>query len=115
MRGPPSNQLSQPRIPCYKLGVRLQDPAFPRRFAAAERPGTYLRILREGWVSAGDAISVVYRPAYELTPALVSRAYHADRRLLPTLLEVPELAPAWRDWAQRLLSSGQPSQVPDRG
>lgn len=108
-------EVSQPRIPCYKLGVRMQDPAFPRRFAAAERPGTYLRILREGWVSAGDAISVVYRPAYELTPALVSRAYHADRRLLPTLLEVPELAPAWRDWAQRLLSSGQPSQVPDRG
>jgi MOSC domain-containing protein YiiM len=98
-------EVSQPRIPCYKLGVRMQDPGFPRRFAAAERPGAYLRIVREGLVAAGDAVSVVYRPEHELTPALVARAYHADRGLLPRLLGAPELAASWRDWAERLVTS----------
>jgi hypothetical protein len=39
-------EVSQPRVPCYKLGIRMADPHFPRRFAAAERPGAYLRIDR---------------------------------------------------------------------
>ncbi|MBV9601481.1 MAG: MOSC domain-containing protein [Chloroflexi bacterium] len=46
-------EVSQPRIPCYKLGMRLGDQMFPRRFAAAGRPGAYLRIVREGLVAAG--------------------------------------------------------------
>ncbi len=96
-------EVSQPRVPCYKLGIRLQDPFFPRRFAAAGRPGAYLRILQEGLVAVGDAVSVVYRPEHALTAALVARAYHSDRTLLPLLLEVPELAPVWRSWADRLL------------
>jgi MOSC domain-containing protein YiiM len=95
-------EVSQPRIPCYKLGMRLGDKAFPRRFAAAERPGAYLRIIREGIISAGDRVQVVHRPLHDLTPALVSRAYHSDRRLLPRLIEVPELALGWREWAQKL-------------
>jgi MOSC domain-containing protein YiiM len=107
-------EVSQPRIPCYKLGVRMQDPAFPRRFAAAGRPGAYLRILREGLVAAGDAVTVVYRPEHELTAALVARAYHTDRSLLPKLLEVPELAAGWRDWAERLITrrAPQPFRAP---
>ena len=52
-------EVSQPRIPCYKLGIRLGDPAFPRRFAAAERPGAYLRIVTEGVIAPGDAVSIV--------------------------------------------------------
>jgi MOSC domain-containing protein YiiM len=95
-------EVSQPRIPCYKLGMRVGDPAFPRRFAAAERPGAYLRIVREGFVTAGDEVAVVYRPAHEVTPRFVSRAYHADRTLLPRLLEIPELSASWRDWAARM-------------
>ena len=50
-------EVSQPRIPCYKLGIRLGDPAFPRRFAAAERPGAYLRIITEGVIAPGDKAS----------------------------------------------------------
>jgi MOSC domain-containing protein YiiM len=93
----------QPRVPCYKLGVRLEDPTFPRRFAAAERPGAYLRIVREGTVGAGDDLSVIYRPQHGLTAALVARAYHADRTLVPRLLEVPELSSSWHDWAHKIL------------
>jgi MOSC domain-containing protein YiiM len=96
-------EISQPRVPCYKLGIRMDDSRFPRRFAAAERPGAYLRIVREGSVGAGDGVSVIYRPQHGLTAALVSRAYHADRSLVPRLLDVPELSASWRDWAQKIL------------
>ncbi len=96
-------EVSQPRVPCYKLGIRMEDPTFPRRFAAAERPGAYLRIVREGTVGASDDVSVIYRPRHGLTAALVARAYHADRTLVPRLLEVPELSSSWHDWAHRIL------------
>src|ERR671919_3044126 len=43
-------QVTSPRVPCWKLGVRMGDPGFPRRFAAAGRPGAYLAILEEGAV-----------------------------------------------------------------
>ncbi|HLO35258.1 MAG TPA: MOSC domain-containing protein, partial [Candidatus Deferrimicrobium sp.] len=54
-------EVSQPRIPCYKLGIRMGDPMFPRQFAAAGRPGAYLRIVSEGDIGAGDAIRVLSR------------------------------------------------------
>jgi MOSC domain-containing protein YiiM len=99
-------EVSQPRIPCYKLGIRLADPDFPRRFAAAGRPGAYLRIVREGRVAAGDQVSVIHRPQHAVTAAFVAHAYHHDHGLLPRLLEVPELAPSWRDWAEHMLAAG---------
>jgi MOSC domain-containing protein YiiM len=100
-------EVSQPRVPCYKLGIRMQDPEFPRRFAAAERPGAYLRIIKEGAVTAGEAVSVAYRPEHDLTVALVSRAYHVDRTLLPRLLEVHELSPSWHNWAERMSKAAE--------
>jgi MOSC domain-containing protein YiiM len=99
-------EVSQPRVPCYKLGLRFDDPAFPKRFAAAERPGAYLRIVREGSLEAGDRVTVTYRPEHMLTVALVSRAYFSDRGLLPRLLEVPQLSSSWRDWAAKMLAAG---------
>ena len=47
-------QVTSPRVPCWKLGVRMGDPRFPARFAAAGRPGAYLAILEEGEIGAGD-------------------------------------------------------------
>jgi MOSC domain-containing protein YiiM len=96
-------EVSQPRVPCYKLGVRMEDPTFPRRFAAAERPGAYLRIARDGTVGVGDDVSVIYRPQHGLTAALVARAYHTDRELVSRLLEVPELSSSWHAWAHKVL------------
>lgn len=98
-------EVSQPRIPCYKLGMRLQDTQFPRRFAAAERPGAYLRILGEGTLESGNSVRVVHRPDHEVDVAFVARAYHTDRSLLPRLLEIAELSQSWRDWAERMLSA----------
>jgi len=92
-------QATAPRVPCFKLGIRMDDEAFPPRFAAALRPGTYLAIVQEGEVAAGDPVEVVHRPDHQVDVRTVARAYHADRSLVPRLLEVPELPPSWREWA----------------
>lgn len=91
-------QVAQPRLPCFKLGVRMGDPRFLKRFAAAGRPGAYLRILEEGDIGAGDAITVLNRPAHGVTSALVARALLGERRLLPVALEAPELPDELLDW-----------------
>lgn len=51
-------EVAQPRQPCYKLGLRMDDDGFPGVFAAARRPGAYLRIITAGVVQAGDTIEV---------------------------------------------------------
>ena len=56
-------QVTQPRTPCFKLGIRMGDDQFPARFAAANRTGFYLRVLEEGRVTAGDAIERIERAA----------------------------------------------------
>jgi MOSC domain-containing protein YiiM len=99
-------EVSQPRIPCFKLGIRMGSQRFPRRFAAAGRPGAYLRILAEGEVAAGDPVEVVHRPGHGLTVAEVSRIYHDDHAGAARLLQVPELAGTWRRWAERFATDG---------
>jgi MOSC domain-containing protein YiiM len=47
-------EVSEPRIPCWRLGVRMNDKLFPRQFTVALRPGAYLRLIAEGRVGAGD-------------------------------------------------------------
>lgn len=95
-------EVSQPRRPCGKLGLRMGDPRFPRRFARAGRPGAYLRIVaepagREASVGAGD--EVVHRPDHGLTVAAVARAGEGDLTLVADLLAAPELPVHWVDWA----------------
>ena len=60
-------EVSEPRVPCWRLGVRMDDPLFARRFTEALRPGTYLRIIVEGDVGAGDEIRVTHKPPHDLT------------------------------------------------
>ena len=94
-------EVAQPRIPCFKLGARLGDPGFPPRFAAADRPGAYLRIVEAGEVGAGDAVRLVHRPAHGLTVGEVAHIYHHDRRRAADLLAAPELAFVLRGWAEK--------------
>ena len=106
-------EVSQPRIPCYKLGIRIGDPLFPRWFAEAGRPGAYLRVIREGDVAAGDPIAVVSRPSHGVTIGNMERAYRGDRAMLARLTDLPELPDAWRDWTVRMLlpNTGPPESV----
>jgi MOSC domain-containing protein YiiM len=91
-------EVSQPRLPCFKLGLRFGDPKMLKRFAAAERPGAYLRIRREGALGAGDAIELAERPGHGVTVAVVARAVMIEPALLGRAAAAPELPPALAAW-----------------
>lgn len=93
-------EVVQPRIPCFKLGMRAGDRSMPRRFVKAERPGVYLRVLRTGALSAGDTITVVDRPDHGLGVAEVFAIYHHDRARAARLLDAPGLPSWYHDWAR---------------
>lgn len=54
-------EITEPRLPCFKLGVKMGDNRFLKRFTAAGRPGKYLRIVEEGELRAGDAVEIAPR------------------------------------------------------
>lgn len=97
-------EVSEPRMPCWKLGVRMSDAAFPRQFTKAGLPGTYLRIVTEGEVGEGDEIRVISRPSHGLTVGDIFRIYTSDRHEANRLLQVPEVPDSWRVWAERRLA-----------
>lgn len=78
-------EVAQPRLPCAKLGIRMHDAGFPRRFQAAGRPGAYLRIVVEGDIAASDHVQVVHRPSHGVTLRSMLEAL-ADRRRAAALL-----------------------------
>jgi len=97
-------EVSEPRVPCWRLGVRMNDPGFIRRFTEAMRPGTYLRIVSGGDIGAGDEIKVVSKPDHTLSVRDVFRIYTRDRGEVSRLLEAPQMSEAWRRWAKDTLA-----------
>lgn len=95
-------EVCGPRVPCFKLGIRMGDGGFPRRFAGAGRPGAYLRIRCNGSVAAGDEVVVEHRPTHGVTVGAVAHAFHHDRSEAGELLAASELAQDWRDWAEKV-------------
>ena len=105
-------EVSEPRIPCWRLGVRMNDDRFLRRFTEEMRPGAYLRIVSEGDLAAGDQIRVVERPATDLTVRDVFRIYTRDRQEAGRLIANPGMSEAWKRWAADFLrkaEGGEPS------
>lgn len=98
-------EVVQPRIPCFKLGIRVGDRHFPRRFGPAARPGAYLRVVAEGQLAAGDRVEVVHRPTHGVSVGLVAHAYFNDRSLAERVLSAPELAPSARASWERIAAS----------
>ncbi len=97
-------EVSGPRIPCAKLGRAFEDGRMVKRFAQALRPGAYLRIIDEGELGAGDAITVVWRPDHDVTIALVAEALLHDAALAPRLLAAPQLHTRVLAWAREQAS-----------
>jgi len=91
-------QVTQPRTPCFKLGIRMNDKNFPLRFVAANRTGFYLRVLEQGMVKAGDAIDRVERAAGSMNVRDVFRLRHAGgtREEFERATRLPGLASSWR-------------------
>ncbi len=94
-------EVSQPRLPCFKLGLRMGDAGFVDRFAAAERFGAYLRIVHEGDVGAGDEITIEPRADGITVHALAVSLHGADASLLRRIEHDPSVPESWRAWARR--------------
>lgn len=84
----------------------MGDPSFLRRFALASRPGAYLKIIEEGELGAGDAVVVDTDalPDHGVTVRLISDAILVDDRLIPQVLEAPQLIPSLRESMTRGLA-----------
>jgi MOSC domain-containing protein YiiM len=95
-------EVSEPRVPCWRLGVRMNDKSFIRRFTEAMRPGSYLRIITEGELGAGDEIQLLERPDGDLTIRDVFRIYTRDRQEAKRLLDAPHLSDDWKRWAAKV-------------
>lgn len=93
--------VTQPRVPCFKLGIRMGDPGFVKRFGRSLRTGCYLRVLHEGTIEAGDAVELEARgdprvTIRDLFEALILKKGHDGAGVLACALESEHLSPAWR-------------------
>jgi MOSC domain-containing protein YiiM len=98
--------VTQPRTPCYKLGIRFGRSDMVKRFQHSGRSGFYLAVVREGEVGAGDAIERIARDDRGLTVADVVRLYAAgaaNQSLLERASEHPALPTGWRDYFRKRL------------
>ncbi len=68
-------QVTQPRMPCYKLGIRFGRPDMVRRFLHSRRTGFYFRVVKEGDVGAGDSVTLLERNPGNVTVADITRLY----------------------------------------
>ena len=104
-------EVSEPRVPCWRLGVRMNDQMFVRRFTEALRPGAYLRIVVEGNLEAGDEIRVVDKPDHNLTIRDVFRIYTRDRDDAGRLVAIPQISESWRKWAESWLQKAKGRRI----
>ncbi len=100
--------VTQPRMPCYKLGIRFNRPDMVKRFLQSGRTGFYFAVLKEGEVAAGDSIGVLERDKHNVTVADVVNLYRGDaanQDLLRRVSELRSLPNSWREYfRQRLMN-----------
>jgi MOSC domain-containing protein YiiM len=93
-------QITQPRVPCFKLGIRMGIPDFQTRFAQALRTGFYLRVVEEGEIGAGDAVERLSRDPVGMTVADMMRLLYFEPDNLEDTrraLQIEAMSPGWRD------------------
>jgi MOSC domain-containing protein YiiM len=98
--------ITQPRMPCFKLGIRLGRPDMVKRFLRSGRTGFYLAVLEEGQVTAGDSIELFARDEHGISVGDIVNLYSADatnRDLLHRVSELPALPLYWRDHFRKRL------------
>lgn len=105
--------VTQPRMPCYKLGVRFQSDDMVRRFLASGRTGFYLAVTREGEVGAGDVIKVISRddnavPVSEITRLYIAKRYgEGDVASVRRAIRVAALPESWKGYFRERLESAR--------
>ena len=105
--------VTQPRLPCYKLGVRFGSDDMVRRFLASGRTGSYLAVTREGEVGGGDEIKLISRdgnavPVSEVTRLYIAKRYDSeDIRSLQRALRVTALPASWKEYFRERLEKAR--------
>jgi len=102
-------EVTQPRVTCFRLGIRMSDPRMPSLLVAHHRPGFYLRVLDEGEVRAGDDIALVAQGPEQLTVAEIDGLLYLpnrSRRTLERAVRIPALSDGWKGSFRELLERG---------
>ncbi|MGW2023455.1 MOSC domain-containing protein [Streptomyces decoyicus] len=108
-------EVTQPRVTCYRVGMRLGEPAMASLLVAHHRPGFYLRVLTEGRVQAGDEITLTRKGPEELSVADTDALLYLpgrDPAKLRKALNIPALSPGWQQSFRELAAAQQPKQEP---
>lgn len=104
-------EVAQPRTPCFKLGIKMGMPRFPKTFLASGRVGFYLRVLKEGEVGAGDAFERVEECPEGISVRQMSRLLFFEPENLEgakRALRIRALSPGWRSsFEDRLAKAGK--------
>lgn len=99
-------EVTQPRVTCYRVGIRMNEPRMPALLTSSGRPGFYLRVLQEGEVGPGDDIVKVAAASQQMTVAEINRLLyspHHARDRLECALQIGALSPGWRSSFMALL------------
>jgi ferredoxin-NADP reductase/MOSC domain-containing protein YiiM/ferredoxin len=99
-------EVSQPRVTCYRVGIRMDDPRIPALLVSHRRPGFYFRVLEEGDVQAGDEIVKLASGPEQMTVAEVDALLYLPghtRQHLLRALRIPALSPGWQASFRALL------------
>ncbi|MEV7817397.1 MOSC and FAD-binding oxidoreductase domain-containing protein [Streptomyces flaveolus] len=108
-------EVTQPRVTCYRVGMRLGEPAMASLLVAHHRPGFYLRVITEGHVQAGDEITLTRKGPEELSVADTDALLYLpdrDPAKLRKALNIPALSPGWQQSFRELAAAQQPKQEP---
>jgi MOSC domain-containing protein YiiM len=95
--------VTQPRMPCYKLGIKFGRPDILKRFLASGRTGFYFSVVKEGEVGPGDAVELIERDAHKVTVSEITRLYahgKTDVEAMRRAARVEALPGSWRDYFQ---------------
>jgi ferredoxin-NADP reductase/MOSC domain-containing protein YiiM len=112
-------EVTQPRVTCYRVGIRMNEPRMPALLTFSGRPGFYFRVLQEGEVGPGDEILKVGQAKERMTVAEINALLYSPdhaRDRLERALRIEALSPGWRSSFEALLqshTSGNAGLVPD--
>jgi MOSC domain-containing protein YiiM len=96
--------VTEPRLPCYKLGIKFGRPDIIKKFLQSRRTGFYFAVLKEGEVKAGDAIELLSRDANNIAVSDITRLYAFEKDDLETLrraVKLEALSESWREYFQK--------------
>jgi MOSC domain-containing protein YiiM len=99
--------VTEPRMPCYKLGIKFGRPDIVKRFLASERTGFYFAVLQEGEVGVGDPIELIERSRDSLRVSDVTALYTHEKHnigLLRRAIEIEALPESWKSYFQHRLA-----------